>query len=72
MSNRKNPWRDGSVAELIVKFQDMGARDDVKIFQMAQEILTVIDAIEAEDERRAAVHAASVRFRNSFSEGTQS
>ena len=68
-SKATNPWRYGDITETIAKFQGMGMGNSnvvVKTFQIAREILGILDAIEREDARRAEEREAAIKFRKQF------
>jgi hypothetical protein len=57
-----NPWRHGQFADCVAKLENAGLQRP-KAFDILQEILDILDAVEAEDARLAANKKAAEAFR---------
>jgi hypothetical protein len=67
MSTKKNPWGRGDFNEAVARLQKAGMKLP-PAFETISEILDILDAIEREDQRRAAEREAARKFRNQIAD----
>jgi len=62
MTSKLNPWRHGALEESIARLEKTGIKRPAA-FDLIEEILDSLDAIEREDARREECRKASEQFR---------